>query len=300
MALTYHRVDVFTDRPFGGNQLAVFTDADGVAPDIMQKIGNEFNLPEITFVLPPEDDQSDYRVRIFTPQRELPMAGHPTVGTAFVLHHLGMVEAPGQVTFGEGVGAIPVSLSNADDNTLQVKMTQPLPEFGAIYEDNQVIADMLALSQDDLLTDYPIQVVSTGVPFLYIPVKSLAAMREMTLQPHVWTRFKDQLGSSELFVFSPETENADATVHSRMFAPAFGIPEDPATGAASGPLGAYLVHYGLVKPENADRIVSEQGIEMGRPSTIHIEIDLTGTTISGVRIGGQSVYLGSGQLVVSQ
>lgn len=288
----YHLVDVFTDVPFGGNPLAVFTDATNISPKEMQQIAKELNLSETTFVLPPTDGKSDFRVRIFTPAKELPMAGHPTVGTAFVLQHLGRLSVPSQFTFEEGVGQIPVELSQ-DGGQISATMTQLLPEFREILADRAAVAAMLSINEDDLLPDYPVQVVSTGVPMPFIPVRSLEVMARLRLRTDLWEQYFRAY--DELFMFTPHAVRAGSTVHSRMFAPGLNIPEDPATGAASGPLGAYLVQYGLAP---AGHIISEQGFEMGRPSIVHIHIGHDGQRFTRVQVGGGCVYMGNGMLVL--
>jgi len=290
----YHLVDVFTTQRFGGNPLAVFPDAQGIDPETMQTIAKEFNLSETTFVLPPEDPTCDYHVRIFTPGREVPMAGHPTVGTAFTLHYLGIIDDVKPITFQEGVGPIPVDLALDGSNQLTATMSQPMPEFGQIYENRAEIAEMLSISEDDLLADYPLQVVSTGVPFLYVPVKSLDAMQRISLRYDLWQKLL-QADMRDIYMVTPETEQATSSAHSRMFAPTMNIPEDPATGAACGPLGAYLVKYGLVP---AGEFVNEQGFEMGRPSLINIGIDYYDEQFSGVRVGGNSAYVGRGEILL--
>lgn len=302
MKLTYHLLDVFTNQAFGGNQLAVFTDAPSdISQATMQKIAKEMNLAEITFVFPPEDPNNDFRVRIFTPAVEMPMAGHPTVGTGYLLAHEGMIsDIHGEkvVIFEEGVGPIKVTIRASEDGKpSQILMRQPLPEFLDIYEDKQLIADMLSLSIDDLHPTAPVQVVTTGVPFLYIVINSLEAIQKIDLRLDIWGKHFKGTKAEQIFVTSPETQYERSTVHSRMFAPAFGIPEDPATGAASGPLGAYLVKYGLAE---AGDIVSEQGIEMGRPSFINIHIGVDGDAFTDIVIGGECVYMGHGTLILNE
>jgi len=297
--LQYHLVDVFTDQPFGGNQLAVFTSGQHITPEQMQRIARELNLSESSFVLPAKDANSDFWVRIFTPGMEIPMAGHPTVGTAFVLAREGFIDTPtddGEVTvkFEEGVGIIPVTLRFENGEPTLITMQQPLPTFGEVVPDRAKIAEMLSLGEADLDANYPIQEVSCGVPFLYIPIKNLDAMRRVKLRLDVWEERLKTASAPHVFTFTPETALPGSTVHSRMFAPTMGISEDPATGAASGPLGAYLVKYGIAKGSPA-QIISEQGFEMGRPSLIHITIEHSGVDqITRVLVGGQSAAVGEG------
>lgn len=295
----YHRVDVFTSRVFGGNQLAVITNGRGIAPTVMQAIAKEFNLSETTFVLPSDDTSNDFKVRIFTPGAELPMAGHPTVGTAYVVVRERMLNPSGSevnLCFEEGVGPIPVRVLLKDGVPDMIWMTQPLPTFGPEFRDRAAIAEMLCIGPDDLVSDLPLEVVSCGVPFLYVPVRDLQTVKSVSLRTDLLERTLGGFSTDAVFVFAQEAETDEGTVHSRMFAPSFGVPEDPATGSASGPLGCYLARYGLVKAGGIARILSEQGFEMGRPSLIHIEIDTEGEEITGVRVGGQCVYMGEGFL----
>lgn len=301
--LLYHRVDVFTDRAFGGNPLAVFTNGRGLADETMQAIAKEFNLSEVTFVLPPSDPACDFRVRIFMPDSELPMAGHPTVGTAFVLarEHLmgpGTGGSEARVTFEEGVGPIPVRVEYESGAPVSAEMTQPLPTFGPRLTDRRAAAALLSLDEADLDEALPVEVVSCGVPFLYLPLRGLDAARRARPRADLIERAAPDGVPGEVFAFTREVEHAGSTVHSRMFAPGLGIPEDPATGAASGPLGSYLVRYGVVSGGATAEIVSEQGVEMNRPSFVRIRIERDGERITGVRVGGRCHYMGEGFLEV--
>ena len=294
MKLHYHLVDVFTTEAFGGNQLAVFLDADQIDEKLMPKLAREMNLSEITFVLSPQDEVNDFHVRIFTPQVELPMAGHPTIGTAFILHREGINTSP-MLHFEEAIGVIPVTLEKQTDENILITMEQPIPQFGGIYENKQIVANMLSVSIEDIQTDFPIQVISSGVPFLYIPVQNLESIAKIQFRTDVWEQhFKDS-ESPHIFVFTPQTQYETSTVHSRMFAPAMGIPEDPATGAASGPLGAYLIHHNVIETSgDIHHIISEQGFEMKRPSFVHIEVQGIQNQLTSVKVGGYCRYMGAG------
>lgn len=300
MRLNYHLLDVFTDRQFGGNQLAVFPDPPRDLPaTLMQKIAKELNLSETTFVFPPADSAADFRLRIFTPAAELPMAGHPTVGTAYLLARLGAlgrIADAKTIVFQEGIGPIAVTV-RADENgdPRHVWMQQPIPQFLDIYQDRASIASILSLTVGDLRDGAPIQVLSSGLPFLFVPLKSLEAVREIRLRLDKWSERLAGTNAQNVFVATTETVRQDSTVHSRMFAPALGISEDPATGSASGPLGAYLLRYGLA---SSGDMVSEQGFEMGRPSFIHIEVKRNGDEFTDVAIGGRCAYIGCGALVI--
>src|ERR1043165_5993558 len=221
--LHYHRVDVFTDRAFGGNPLAVFTNGRGLTTETMQAIAKEFNLSETTFVLPPDDPKHDWRVRIFTPGSELPMAGHPTVGTSFVLareHLIRRDERETNIVLEEGVGPVPVRIEFKEGEPSFAEMSQPLPTFGTRLEDRASVAAMLSLGESDIDADLPVEVVSCGVPFLYIPLRSLDAAHRARPRVDLIDRAADEHGiPPDLFAFTRETEHEGSTVHSRMFAP---------------------------------------------------------------------------------
>jgi trans-2,3-dihydro-3-hydroxyanthranilate isomerase len=298
----YLHYDVFTDRLFGGNQLAVFLDGRGLPVETMQAIAKEMNFSETTFVLPPERPGTDVRLRIFTPGEELPMAGHPTIGTTFALARAGVIERGRQsLVFGCGIGPVPVAMTwNADDLAF-AWMTQSLPTFGETIPDPARTAAALSLSPAAVAgTGHPVQIVSCGVPFLFVPLTTRSAVDNVIVN----TSLLDALFSATktsahgVFVFSAQPGDARATVYSRMFAPEIGITEDPATGGASGPLGCYLVRHKIVQPEQADAMISLQGVKMGRPSHVHISIGVEKGDIASVRVGGEAVLAGEGTLYV--
>jgi trans-2,3-dihydro-3-hydroxyanthranilate isomerase len=297
------QVDVFTDTPFGGNPLAVFPDAEGLTTEEMQKLAREMNLSETTFVLPPQAPGADFKVRIFTPAAELPFAGHPVVGTHWVLAHLDRVDLQEPVTrvsFELGVGVLPADLHVSGGQVERVVMTQEEPSFLAVLEDVVDLAQSLGLPPEAITdTGLPAQVVSTGLPQLLIPVRSLAEIQSPSaseVDAAALNRACRAVGAEECaMVFTLETERHDTTVHVRLFAPAMGVPEDPATGSANGALGAYLVHHRAVEvAEPTTYIVSEQGAEMKRPSTLYIEVDSASEEITAVRVGGQVVLVVEG------
>ena len=302
--LPYHILDVFTDRAFGGNQLAVFTDGRGLSESLMQAIAREMNLSETTFVLPPRDAKNDYWVRIFTPGNELPMAGHPTIGTAFILARAGFIQPSGPATtivFEEGVGPVPVSIGWKEDAPGFIEMRQPLPKFGPRFDDAKSIAEMLSLDPRDILeTNLPMEVVSCGVPFLFVPIGSLAAMERIRFRLDLWERTLRGFAAESVFVFTKGGQFAGSAVHSRMFAPGLGVNEDPATGGASGPLGCYLVCHRVILSEGELQCVSEQGVELGRPSFIKIRIKHSRDEITEVHVGGMCHYMGAGALEVEE
>lgn len=304
MKRSYVHLDVFTDEALSGNQLAVFTEAEGLDPERMQRIAGEMAFPETTFVFPPESPETDARVRIFTPARELPMAGHPTIGTTFALAAGGYVTAGApNVTLGLGVGPTPVFLEWASDRLVFAWMRQPAPVFGFVAGHIERLAAALGVKEDDIRdTGLPVQQVSSGVPFLFVPMTTRGAVNRATLDRAELRKFFDANGQPEhpVFLFSLEPGEDDATAFSRMFAPLFGVPEDPATGAASGPLGAYLLAKGAVMPIQAERMVSLQGVAMGRPSRIAISVASRNGGVSEVRVGGTCVSLGGGFLEIPE
>ena len=233
------------------------------------------------------------------------MAGHPTVGTAFVLAYEGMiqlVELETTIIFEEGVGVVPVTISAREGQVHLIQMRQPLPTFGPEFTDREAIANMLSLDPVLLDVALPLEVVSCGVPFLFVPIKSLEAIRAIRFCLDIWERVLRDFAAPHVFVFTLEVVLPDSTVHSRMFAPAMGIAEDPATGAASGPLGCYLVRHGLVQPARtgSSLMVSEQGFELGRPSLVQVKIELEGQHITDVSIGGQCTFMGKGWIALAE
>ena len=294
--LSYHLLDVFTDRAFGGNPLAVFTDGRGVSDAQMQAIARELNLSETTFVLPPRDPKHDFQVRIFTPRSELPMAGHPTIGTAFILAREGIHKKPG-VVFEEGVGPVPVTIGLNEGAPGFIEMRQPLPSFGPRVEDRTGIAQMLSLP-DAAIRDLPLEVVSCGNPFFFVGVDGLESIRRIRFRADIGERIVKEVRATGVFVFTTETEFPGSHMHGRLFAPGEGILEDPATGSAAGPLGCYVSRYALREKSDEMRCLLEQGIEMGRPSFLHIRIAHDGDEISEVYVGGTCHYMGAGHLEI--
>lgn len=298
--LRYLHLDVFTSTPFEGNQLAVFPDPGSLSKETMQTIAREMAFSESTFIYPAERG-GDVRMRIFTPGAELPMAGHPTIGSTFALAIDGTIaRGREQWVFELGVGPTPVSLEWDADGLSFAWMTQPLPSFETIIDDRAGMAAAIGVEEASLGSGLPIQVVSCGVPFLFVPLATRAAVDTVAIDRRALVRACQAAGIEELpvFLFTSETGEDGATVYSRMLAPGFGIPEDPATGGASGPLGSYLLQHGVMAPDAAGAILSLQGAAMGRPSRIHIAIEGTPGRITRVRVGGRSVLVGRGELIV--
>jgi trans-2,3-dihydro-3-hydroxyanthranilate isomerase len=299
----YLHYDVFTDHLFGGNQLAVFLDGRGLSSETMQAIAKEMNFSETTFVLPAEKAGTDVRLRIFTPGEELPTAGHPTIGTTFALARAGVFErGRAQIVFGCGIGPVPVALTWNGDGLAFAWMTQRLPDFGETIPDPARTAAALSLSPAAVAgTGLPVQIVSCGVPFLFVPLTTRMAVDNVVVNRSLLDDLfaETKTAAHGIFVFSAQPGDARATVYSRMFAPELGIVEDPATGIASGPLGCYLLRHKVVQPEQADSMISLQGVKMGRPSRVHISIGAEKGEISSVRVGGEAVLAGEATLYVT-
>jgi trans-2,3-dihydro-3-hydroxyanthranilate isomerase len=294
--------DIFTDTPFGGNQLAVFPDASGIPEARLADVTREFNFSETTFVYPPDDARHTRRVRIFTPGAELPFAGHPTVGTAHVLAAIGAIPLTGDVTnivFEEGVGPMRVSIRSEGGRPVFAQFTTAeLPHVAAMPADRATLASVLGLDASDLLgAGWDPQVLSCGVPYTYVAVRDAATVARARFKMDLWERSMKGGTGSEIFVFAFGGERPGSDVHARMFAPAFSVPEDPATGSAAAALAGYLA------PRDArrDGLLAwrvEQGFEMGRPSIMELEADVRGGAVAAVRVGGSSVLMTEGHMEI--
>ena len=305
------QLDVFTTEAFAGNPLAVFPEAEGLTDEQMMKIAREMNLSETVFVLPPRDEKTLRHLRIFTPAREIPFAGHPIVGTWNALAREGVVPLPEggngwtRIHHEIGIGILPVDIEFKDGQPLQVVMTQGKFEIKSEIDDSQEqaeIARALGLAREELDENLPIQVISTGMPFLGVPVRSLADLRKCRVNAALLTEIYERARATGCYPFTRETiEIGEARAHARLFAPADNIPEDPATGSAAGGLGGYLVHHGASGAETVDgriRFIIEQGDFMKRPSRINIEVKGKPGVVEEVRVGGPSVVVARGEVFV--
>ena len=294
----YRHIDVFTTRALEGNPLAVFPDAQGLTSELMQRIAGELNLSETVFVFPPDDAAHAAKLRIFTPRRELPFAGHPTVGAASVLASTGIVTSD-VIAVEENVGVIPMRTERDASGATTHWLTTPAITFGDTV-DPQACARALGVDVSDLHGTAPPQYASAGSPFLLVPLATAAAVdraayNALARPPAAWP---DVVGT---FVFSPAHEPllGERAVYSRMFAPESGIPEDPATGGATGPLAAYLLKYGLLTLDGGSvRFTSEQGTKMGRRSLLRVAVTSRAGGDVSIEIGGASVEVASGVLTL--
>jgi trans-2,3-dihydro-3-hydroxyanthranilate isomerase len=301
---TFHQLDVFTDTPLAGNPLAVFPEAAGFTDTTMQAIAREMNLSETAFVF--DSDKATKRVRFFTPAAEIPLAGHPTIGTWWLLAELGALDVPQngtvRLTQETGAGILPVDIHLESGAPTEVAMTQPLPDFGALVADRERLGTALGGSGTTVEEQPTAQVVATALPQLMVPIGSLETLQGLPSggMGGSLTAFLREFGTDCAMCYSLDTVDPDATVHCRMFAPGLGVPEDPATGSAAGALASYLVWHGIVSPhDGVGTVVVEQGLEIDRPSRIHAEIAVGhGGEITEVRVGGRAVTIITGEVTL--
>jgi trans-2,3-dihydro-3-hydroxyanthranilate isomerase len=302
-SLKFYQADVFTGQPFGGNPVAVFPDAEGLTDDQLQRIAREMNLSETVFVFPPTDPAAAARLRIFTPTQEIPFAGHPVLGTFYVLAHLKRISIQDGITrvMQEcNIGLYPIEVHADQGSVVRVVMAQPKPEFLdpiAAIDELYLIATALGIPKHVIVdAKWPLQVVSTGLPVLIVPVRTLTAARSITPDASAIIKICERFGANGIMVFTTVTVESFTSVHARMFAPKIGILEDPATGSAGGALGAYLVHNGVVEVGPTTEILIEQGYEIDRPSRILVQVKSEDDVIQGVMVGGQCVMVVEGTL----
>jgi len=284
------QLDVFSDRRFEGNQLAVILDGRGLRDDQMQSIARETNLSETTFVLPREpgiERTSGVRVRIFTVVEELPFAGHPTLGTAFALRGKSQAE---QITLDLNVGPVTVRFEDGNGESSFGEMTQIDPNFGTVH-DRTSVAQATGLQIEDFDPNLPIETVSTGVPFVVTPLRSLERIKNLRLDQSRATEYLSKTDGKFFYFVCRETVNRDARLHARMI---FYNGEDPATGSAAGCATAWMAAHDVAKPE--ERVLIEQGIEMRRPSKIFVRASKRDNRIVNVRVGGHAVEVIRGEL----
>ena len=279
-------LDAFTSEPFSGNPCAVLPNAEGLTDEQMQKIAMETNLSETAFVFP--SNQAAVRVRYFMPRREIPFAGHPTIATAMMLAQEGLLphqQPTTTVDFEFNIGVLPVDIYlDEEGKPIKAVMTQQQPAFGTVLDRGE-LTECLGIGGDDLLDNAPVQVVSTGVPFLLAPVNGLDVLRKARVNRAPFQALLEQVGVDAAYLFHLGGFSPNADAHGRLFSSTAG-PEDPFTGSAAGCMGAYMARYGL-RPGPAYTV--EQGHIMGRPGLGTIEVHGTGDTIEWVKVGGCAV-----------
>ncbi len=290
----FHVVDVFAQEQYAGNQLAVVHDTASMSEDEMLQITRETNFSEATFIDSLETRDGGYDVRIFDPAEEIPFAGHPTLGTAFVIREFVRDDRPDELSLNLGVGRIPVHVERDDDGNESFWMHQVSPTFAETVP-RTLVARVLGLEASDVDDAFPVQIVSTGLPTLVVPLRSLDAVRRAETNHELYyEELIEEYGTLNVLLFAPETED-DNDLHARVFADCAGVPEDPATGSSNGCLAAWLVEHDYFDAEEIDVRV-EQGYEMGRPSLLSLRASKGDGDID-VQVGGRVIPVAEGRLL---
>ena len=292
--LNFYIVDVFAKDKYTGNQLAVVIDAASLTPEKMQKIAKEMNYSETTFVLSNTMRDGGYDVRIFTPEQELPFAGHPTLGTAYIIGREIATGPQSEIVLNLGVGQIPVSLARTGEDEAILWMRQVPPTFTRTIDVGGVAA-ALGFERERVDDRYPIEEVSTGVPFIIVPLKGLGDLKAACVSPEEYFRLVETTTAKAILIFSPETYEEENDLSVRVFAGYLGVPEDPATGSANGCLAGYLVKHRYFGKDRID-IRVEQGYAMGRPSLLLLRAEDTRQKID-ISVGGNVVMVAKGKLI---
>lgn len=285
-------VDVFGQSSYTGNQLAVIEDASGLSSSQMQKIAREFNFSESTFITSRE--KSKFCVRIFTPKNELPFAGHPTLGTAWVIQQKVVKKKVPTITLSLKIGEIPVIFQYSRSKPSVLWMKQKEPTFGEIFNAGP-LSNVLGVLPEDFDQRFPIQIVSTGVPFFIVPLKTLRALKACKIANDPYSEMVSNTVAKSILVFSPEAYHNDSDLSVRVFTQYYGIPEDPATGSGNGCLAAYLSKYKYFGKNKIDVSV-DQGYEVGRPSKLLLKT--TGDKNFGVVVGGRVFFVARGKIAI--
>jgi len=295
MAYPLYMVDVFAESKYAGNQLAVVRNGGGLSAVDMQKIAREMNYSETTFIMSDQTRAGGYDVRIFSLSEELPFAGHPTLGSAYIIQKVIIGEEVPEVKLNLKIGQIPVSFSYRSGEADILWMKQVAPVFGRRFEAIDA-AQALNLKVDQIDTNFPLQEVSTGLPFIIVPLKNLDAVRACYIDRVGFLKLIDQAEAKSLFVFCPETYDPENDINARMFDDYHGLSEDPATGSANGCLAAYLVKYRYYGSTEID-VKVEQGYEIGRPSRLLLRAVEDESGSIAVSVGGKVIMVARGELV---
>jgi len=293
-SLSFHILDVFAESKYAGNQLAVFRGGQDLSDRRMQQIAREMNFSETTFIMSEEEKKGGFDVRIFTPAEEVPFAGHPTLGTAFTIQHEIIREKIEKVVLNLKIGQIPVTFTYNGDKADILWMRQNEPVFGKTFEIEEIAA-VLGLKIEDFDIGFPIQEVSTGLPFIIAPLVNMDAVKRARIKHDFYFELIKRIDSKAILLFSRETYDPGNNLNARMFADFYGVPEDPATGSANGCLAAYLVRHRYFGEDKID-IKVEQGYEIGRPSLLNLRASENDHKIE-VNVGGRVVMVAKGEFV---
>jgi len=290
----FYIVDVFAEQKYAGNQLAVFRDTKGLSDAEMQEIAKEMHFSETTFILSEERRNGGYDVRIFTPEHEIPFAGHPTLGTAYVIQQEIIKEPVETVVLNLKVGQIPVTFKYSGEQIDILWMKQINPTFGVVF-DPLSLSQVLRIDEGEIDIRFPIQEVSTGTPFIMVPLKSLNGVKQAEVDKTKYFSLIKNIDAKAILVFCRQTLSEDNDLHVRVFVDYYGIPEDPATGSANGCLGGYLVKHRYFGNDYID-IRVEQGYEIGRPSLLFLKAEKKEGKID-VLVGGKAIMIAKGEFV---
>jgi len=290
----FYIVDVFAENKYSGNQLAVFLDAGDMSKNDMQRIAKEVNYSETTFILSNKKEINGYKVRIFTPEKEVPFAGHPTLGTAYIIQKEIINAKAKEVVLDLKAGNIPVRFKykNTDPDILFMKQNEPT--FGKTF-DKHVISEALGLGEKDIMENFPVQMISTGLPFIIVALKSLKAVTEAHINKKLFYEVIKNKKAKAVLIFSKETYRKKNDLNVRVFADYFGVPEDPATGSANGCLAGYLIKHDYFKSKKIN-IRVEQGYEIGRPSKLYLKARRKDGKIE-VYVGGKVFLTAQGEFI---
>jgi len=286
----FYIADVFAEQKYAGNQLGIIRHAEDISSEEMLEIAREMNYSETTFILSDQMKEGGYDVRIFTPGGEVPFAGHPTLGTAALIRKEIACGIPDLVTLNLKVGKIPVTVK--DD---VFWMAQVAPEFGETFS-REEIAPILNIDPEDMEQDLPVQLVSTGLPTVIIPLRDLEAVKRVRIGREHYDPFIERIGNALMLVFTRETLYSDNDIHDRVLVPCFGIEEDPATGSGNGCLAAYLVRHKVFGVSSIENIRVEQGYQVNRPSLLLLTAKDEGVEVE-VHVGGKVVFTAQGEML---
>ncbi len=290
----FYIVDVFAEEKYEGNQLAVFRDTKGLSDREMQVIAKEMNYSETTFILSDEEREGGFDVRIFTPEKEVPFAGHPTLGTAYVIQREIVRSRVEKILLNLKVGQIPVMFDYVGEQADVLWMRQIHPTFGDTI-DPGLISEVLRLEKDDIDVRFPVQEVSTGLPFIIVPLKTLNTIKRSKTNRDKYFELIKEREAKAILIFGPETYSEKNDLNVRVFADYYGVPEDPATGSGNGCLAGYLAHYQYFGEDLVD-IKVEQGYEIGRPSLLLLRAEEREGKIH-VFVGGRVVMIAKGEFL---